>query len=409
MTPLFLARRRAERFDSLVEGGRRDDVDRATSDLLELVGALRAVPDAEPRPEFVAGLRERLMTAAETELVPVAKAPARDDVARLTLTPTRTRRERRIGVALGAAAIIGASASVAVASQGAIPGDALYPVKRAIENTQAGFRVSDDAKGESILGNASTRLDEVDELTQQPDPNAQLVTQTLNTFSAQATDAGHHLMSSYEQNGDPQAIKDLHGFAHQSIDSLNALEAVIPPQARPALLAAAAAIADLDSQASNLCPDSVCGAPLTELPSGLMADAAPTTGSAADAAGNAVAGQATGTPTTAAGHQHNGGKGSGQVSGLNPPETPIELPPASAGSTTGVGSLLPTAGPAAGGTPASGGGTNTSGGGHHGHGGKNAPVDLAPVTDTVNQVVTGAVDGVNGLLNGLTGGATATP
>src|SRR3954447_21095873 len=87
MTPLFLARRRAERFDSLVEGGRRDDVDRATTELLELVGALRTVPEARPRPEFVADLRERLMLAAETELVPAATTPARDDVARLTITP----------------------------------------------------------------------------------------------------------------------------------------------------------------------------------------------------------------------------------------------------------------------------------------------------------------------------------
>ena len=64
-------------------------------------------------------------------------------------------------VALGAFAIIGATTSMAVASQSAIPGDALYPVKRAIENTQAGFSVGDDAKGETAprqrLRAASTR------------------------------------------------------------------------------------------------------------------------------------------------------------------------------------------------------------------------------------------------------------
>src|SRR4051794_2927570 len=136
MTPLFPARRSAERFDSLVEGGRRDDVDPATSDLLELVGALRSVPEAQPRPEFVADLRDRLMLAAATELKPVQTGNERDDVARLTISPVRPRRERRVAVGLAAVAVIGATTSMAVASQNAIPGDALYPVKRAIENTE---------------------------------------------------------------------------------------------------------------------------------------------------------------------------------------------------------------------------------------------------------------------------------
>ena len=151
MTPLFPARRSAERFDSLVEGGRRDDVDRTTADLLELVSTLRSVPEPQARPEFVADLRERLMLAAAAELTPApVAARERDDVARLTIKPARTRRERRVGIALGAVAIMGATTSMAVASQGAIPGDALYPVKRAIENTQAGFSVGDDAKGETL-------------------------------------------------------------------------------------------------------------------------------------------------------------------------------------------------------------------------------------------------------------------
>ena len=59
---------------------------------------------------------------------------------------------------------------MAVASQSALPGDALYPIKRAIENTEAGVRVSDDAKGETILSNASGRLNEVDKLTRGPTP-----------------------------------------------------------------------------------------------------------------------------------------------------------------------------------------------------------------------------------------------
>ena len=69
MTPLFPARRSAERVRLPRRGSpaRRRHV--RSADLLELVGALRALPEAQARPEFVADLRERLMVAAQSELV----------------------------------------------------------------------------------------------------------------------------------------------------------------------------------------------------------------------------------------------------------------------------------------------------------------------------------------------------
>jgi hypothetical protein len=407
MIRLFPARRSAERFDYLVEHGRGDDLDRSSSDLLELVGALRSVPEAPARPEFVADLRERLMLAAATELTPApAAARERDDVARLTIKPSHTRRERRLRVALGAAAIIGATTSMAVASQSAIPGDALYPVKRAIENTQAGISFGEDAKGETVLGNASTRLDEVDKLTEKSEPDAELVTQTLNTFADQATEAGDLLISDYEQHGNEDSIKNLHQFTTVSVDALSGLEGAIPPGAHDALVNAAAVLFTIDAAAFNVCPD--CGAPIAELPPQLLAGAA---GALSDITGALAGGELAGTDDSgSAGSTQQGGKGHGLPSGMNPPETPIEIPTptdgptgdvtgdGTSGATNGLDNLLPT------------GGTHTTGGGdgHGGSGGKHHPVDLpsvdlTPVTDTVNQVVTGVVDGVTGLLNGLTG------
>ncbi len=420
MTSLFPARRRAERFDSMVEGGRRDDVDRATSDLLELVGALRSAPEPQARPEFVADLRERLLLAAESELATVTPARERDTVSLLTVKPSRTRRERRVGIALGAAAILGATTSMAVASQGAIPGDALYPVKRAIENTQTGFSVGDDSKGETILGNASGRLDEVDTLTHQSHPDAELVTETLNTFSDQATDAADHLMSDYEQHGHQQSIVQLHQFTAQSMAELGELEGVIPAEAHDALLQAAQSVFAIDAAAVNLCPD--CGDGLTEIPAQVLAGA--TTAPGDEATDTVAGGELPGTevssgdpgadPTDAA--HGNAGKGHGSPSGLNPPETPIQIPPNTGNTgdvTTGPGDGLPAGGTdATTGAPGTTGGTDsvTGGGGKDGKGGKGGvkhPVDLTPVTTpvttTVTEVVTGVVSGVAGLLNGLTG------
>jgi hypothetical protein len=389
MTALFPAQRRAERFDSLVEG-ERHHADARTADLLELVTALRSVPEAQARPEFVADLRERLMVAAETELVAApAAARRRDEVERLTVKPRRTRRERRVGVALGAVAIIGATTSMAVASQSALPGDALYPLKRAIENTEAGFSIGDDAKGETILGNASGRLNEVDKLTQRSNPDATLVTQTLNTFSDQATEAADLLMADYEQNDHEGSIADLQEFTAQSIETLGDLEGAIPSPAHDALLNAAHVVFTIDAAAEQVCPD--CGDGVTNLPPQLLASGA----ESQDLAGTVAGGQLAGTDgdnTQSGGAQLTGGGEGGKPSGLNPPETPITLPSASADTTdatSDVDGLLSSAGVQ----------TGTSG-----HGGKkHHHVDLTPVTDTVNDVVTGVVSSVNDVLNGLTG------
>ena len=83
----------------------------AYADLLDVVGALRAVPAPVPDPAFVAALRERLL--AEAESVLVAAAAERDDTdARLRLRPTaaRTRRRnRRLAAVVSGVALVGAS------------------------------------------------------------------------------------------------------------------------------------------------------------------------------------------------------------------------------------------------------------------------------------------------------------
>ncbi len=394
MTPLFPAQRRAERFDSLVEGSRHD-ADTSTADLLELVGALRSMPEPHARPEFVADLREQLLVAARSEFVTPA-ARSRDEVTtRLTIVPRRTRRERRVSVALGAFAIIGATTSMAVASQSAIPGDALYPMKRAIENTQAGFSLGDDAKGATILDNATGRLDEVDQLTRASNPDAGLVRDTLDSFSDQATQAGDLLMSDYEATGHEESIQSLQSFTAQSMDVLAGLAASIPESAQDALHNAAQVLLILDSAADQVCPG--CAVGISETPPQLLAGG---TEAVDEAAGTVAGGELPGTVAPSDGaatgggqHQANGGKGGGKPSTLNPTETPVSVPPVTVDpndATNGLDDVVPT--------------ETTTGNGDNGKGGKKKPKpDLSPVTDTVNEVVTDVVDGVNDVLNGLSG------
>ncbi len=260
MTTAFTARRRAEEFDSLVEGTSTGRSNERYADFLEIVASLRAVPEPEARPEFVTGLRERLMTAAATELVPT------DDEARLTLPPRRPARERRLAAAVAGLAIVGAGTSMAVAAQSALPGDALYPLKRAIEGAQTGFSVDEREKGSNMLTNATGRLDEISALSREGELKDDVaIAPTLNTFTEQATEASDLLLSDYTATGHESSIAELRDFTAASMATLTDLESAVPADARDELLHAARVLQQIDAEAEQTCP--TCGgAGITDLP-----------------------------------------------------------------------------------------------------------------------------------------------
>ena len=269
MTWGFPAQRRADEFDALVEGSSTAGpaADRATrdSDLLELVGALRATPEVHARPEFVADLRAELMAAAETALVPA-------DTSRLRLPDRQPRRERRLAAVVGGIAIVGATTSVAVASQSALPGETLYPIKRIIEGAQTGLSGGEADKGSAVLANASDRLDEVDALTRQDGVADDLrIAETLNDFTDQATQASDLLLADYAHQGNESSIVALRDFSAASLDQLTALEPLIPAEARDELIRAAQTLNTISVQATQQCP-SCGGSPIVSFPPAFAAE-----------------------------------------------------------------------------------------------------------------------------------------
>jgi hypothetical protein len=258
MKPGFAARRGAEEFNSLVDGTSLPAPGEGRyADFLELVTSLRETAPVEPRGEFVADLRRQLMTEAATVLTPTA--------ARLTVTPRRSPRERRIAIAIGGFAVVSATTSMAMAAQTALPGDTLYPLKRALENASTTIQIDEDAKGTSLLDHATGRLDEVDELTRQGDePNSEAVSDTLHAFADQATSASDLLIASYADEGQESDIEELRVFTAQSMDALNDLETVVPDTARAALIEAAQVINLIDNAAIRLCPS--CGEGAAQVP-----------------------------------------------------------------------------------------------------------------------------------------------
>ncbi|MFJ8580404.1 DUF5667 domain-containing protein [Micromonospora sp. NPDC093277] len=169
----LFSRRRAERFAQLLDeanGGRRHHVrSRSDDELAALVAVSRRLsadpPAVEVDTEFRTGLRAMLVATAERE---GAGAPAQPATAqagtgtRGSLLPAATGRRVRargailVGVAAGAIALSGISA----ASENALPGDALYGMKRSTERAQLALASSDVSRGQLFLDFARTRLDE---------------------------------------------------------------------------------------------------------------------------------------------------------------------------------------------------------------------------------------------------------
>ncbi len=250
MTPVFAARRRAEAFHSLIEGEERLH-DARYAEFQAIVDSLRAQPPVEARPEFVSTLRERLMTAADTLLVP-------DDEARLTLPARKPARERRIAVTVGGVAIVGATTSMALAAQSALPGDTLYPLKRAIENAQTGLNLDEGDRGATLLANATGRLAEVRALSSDGvGEDGAAIAQTLTVFTEQAVEASDLLLSDYAETGNESSIAELRDFTGASMETLADLEAVVPDEARDELIAAARVLTQIDLEAERTCP--TCG------------------------------------------------------------------------------------------------------------------------------------------------------
>lgn len=359
MSSVFTARRRAEQFDALV-GDPTAGGDARYADLLEVVGALRAVPAPSPRPDFSASLRERLMAEADTVLLPRDRAVER----RLTV-PARTgeKRDRRLAVAAGALAMVGATATVAVAAQSALPGDALYPVKRALEDAQAGVSVGEAAKGAALLDIAAGRLEEVSALAQRGTPeDTAAVPGTLDTFVDQVRDAAALMLEDYEKTGDTSGVEKLRDFTGASMAALQQIDGLLPSSVREELQRAAEVLAEVDALAREICPD--CGgAGVAQIPPSLLTAAQrlqdvvvapPASVSTVRPEGRTERGSK-GTTTRAG----NGGKTVTPPTEPAPEPTPEPAPPVTGEEIEeGVGGLIGDLG-----APGDGGERNASGGG----------------------------------------------
>lgn len=250
MMPLFPAQRAAEEFDQVLGGTATPGSADRYAGLLDTVVMLREQPEVLPRADFVGDLRARLMTAAETELVAVPPVVGH-------LPPTRApRTKRRFGTLAASLVLIGGSAGMAAAASGAVPGEALYPVKRGVEQASTVIRLGDAAKGRALLDQAATRLEEVRALQAQGSPDAELVASTVDSFRSAAEQGSDRLFGAYRSSGDARDISTVREFTARQMAGVAALSGT-SASTDQVLVEAADTLADIDQQARALC--ATCG------------------------------------------------------------------------------------------------------------------------------------------------------
>jgi hypothetical protein len=159
---------------------------------------------------------------------------------------------------------LGGTAGMATAAEHALPGEALYPVKRAIEHAQTGLSTSSAGKGRALLTQAGDRLSEASGLLAQGTPTSLAqVSPTLRDFTTEAQQGSGLMMSSYRDNHDPASIVAVRRFAADSLGTLRAMARSAPADNQDELAAAAVALSGIDQQARDLC--AACAADLPDL------------------------------------------------------------------------------------------------------------------------------------------------
>jgi hypothetical protein len=280
MTSAFSGRRRADEFEALLSRGSEAPLsDREAAQfaaLVAVVADLRAVPQVTPRAEFVGSLRERLMAEADTVLLPQPAAPQR-----LAMPATTRPRNRRVATVLGGAALVGATATMAVAAQTSLPGESLYGVKRGIESAQVRLAGDDAARGRTLLAQAGNRLTELEELSA-GGGTEQLIPDTLDTFTEQSGEGVRSLLTAYSASGSEADVQTAREFTSTSMERLEDLQGELPSSASDELLAAGRTLMDLDTEISTACglcpggltstPDFVLSSAPTDLLTGLDSD-----------------------------------------------------------------------------------------------------------------------------------------
>lgn len=221
----------------------------------ERICALAAA--AGPPPAFVASLRESVVTEAARVLVPTATPSPGGATVAAASAPLAARSRRRIALALAAFITALGMVGLATTSASALPGEALYPVKRGVEDVQLAFHRSDSSRGGFLLDLANKRLDEAKGLTERTAVPTELKANTIDEYVDQADDGSDALVRSFKTTKVKDDIVTINRFATRAAGGLETLDSKLTGRAADSLEAAKSQLSAIVALAAKLCPD--CG------------------------------------------------------------------------------------------------------------------------------------------------------
>jgi hypothetical protein len=142
---------------------------------------------------------------------------------------------------------------MAVASQAAVPGDVLYPVKRVIESAQVSLKADDGDKATALLDLADRRLGETRQLIIHgaPAANVNSALQDVEDHTAKAADL---TFADHRATGDTAGMNRLSSFTHRAIADLTSLSPLVATDSRPALMSAVQALRNTQAATLDACP-----------------------------------------------------------------------------------------------------------------------------------------------------------
>jgi hypothetical protein len=261
-------RRHAGRFSQLLDeanGGRRQHLRTSYDDEVgELVALQRRLAEEIQAPEldeeFRTGLRAMLVATAQREGIGASADPAPTEpkpaaswsthplldtaISRLRTAfaqGPRTRTAVIAGVTVGAVAFTGMS----TASENALPGDALYGVKRSTERAQLALASSDLGRGQLYLEFAETRLAEAQTL-------ATDLSRVLADMDRDTSHGVRLLTTAAADRQDRAALSAIETFTAAQRTALEELAGKADSSDRAPIIASLELLDEIDARASDL-------------------------------------------------------------------------------------------------------------------------------------------------------------
>ena len=232
--------------------GRRASVQQSdVDDLVRTAELLCASATVQPRADFRADLRERLMAEAADVLV----AQPTKVVDRTPAAPQGHSRARRrlAGLAAAAVASVGAVGLVS-SSASAVPGDALYSVKRGVETVELSLRRGPESQGSYQLERASERLSEAKALAADgASADDDQVADLLDDFTSQADSGSADLLDAYSTDGSDRAVEALGSFTTRAAADLVDLSKSFEGSPSDPMRRATDTVRELAGQVGSIC------------------------------------------------------------------------------------------------------------------------------------------------------------